>query len=60
MSFILKFLNLSFDHLTMKFLLRLQLFQWFEMAFSLREPFVRWWHPAEHSDFAFSTAWDFI
>lgn len=60
MSFILKFLNPSFDHLIMKFMLQLQLFQWFEMAFSLREPFVLWWHPAEHSDFAFSTAWDFI
>lgn len=43
-----------------KVLLQLQLFQWFQLAFSLREAFVLWWHPAEHSNFAFSTAWDFI
>lgn len=53
------FLNPSFDHVRVRFLLQLQLLEWFELAFSLRDPFVLWWHPAEHSNFAFSTAWDF-
>ena len=40
MSFILIFLNPSFDHVRVRFLLQSQLFEWFEFAFSLREPFV--------------------
>lgn len=60
MSFFLIFLNPSFDHVRVRFLLQSQLFQWFELAFSLRERFVLWWPHAEQSNFAFSTAWDFI
>lgn len=37
-----------------------KLLQWSELASSLSEPFVLWWHPDERSNFAFSTAWDFI
>lgn len=34
------FLNPSFDHVRVRFLLQLQLLEWFELAFSLRDPFV--------------------
>lgn len=37
-----------------------ELLQWSELALSISELFVLWRHPDECSNFAFSTAWDFI